>query len=152
MRISDWSSDVCSSDLAVVGDVHLAVLKRAHGARIDVDVGIELHHRDAQTARFEDGCQRCGGDALAKRGHHAAGNEDQSSHGITGSGKCHSTGLAAWRRVGVQVAGLGTRDSEKALTFARTVKLAVSRMGRAQRNPRSEEHTSEIQSIMRHPY
>src|SRR3546814_10943348 len=36
--------------------------------------------------------------------------------------------------------GLGTRDSEKALTFARTVKLAVRRMGRAQRNPSKAEH------------
>ena len=30
---------------AVVGDVHLAVLERAHRARIDVDVRVELHHR-----------------------------------------------------------------------------------------------------------
>jgi hypothetical protein len=41
----------------VVGDVHLAVLERAHRARIDVDVGVELHHRHAQAARFEDGRQ-----------------------------------------------------------------------------------------------
>ena len=30
---------------AVVGDEHLAVLERAHGARIDVDVRVELDHR-----------------------------------------------------------------------------------------------------------
>ncbi|MNM57342.1 hypothetical protein D3C81_685400 [compost metagenome] len=42
---------------AVVGDIHLTVLERAHGARIDVDVRIELHHRDLQATRFENGGQ-----------------------------------------------------------------------------------------------
>ena len=66
---------------AVVGDVDLAVLERAHGARVHVDVGVQLHHRHAQAARFEDGRERSRRDALAKRGHHAAGHEDQGSHG-----------------------------------------------------------------------
>ena len=70
---------------AVVGDVHLAVLERAHRARIDVDVGVQLHHRDLQATGFEDGRKRSRGDALAKRGHDAAGNENEGSHG-RGSG------------------------------------------------------------------
>jgi hypothetical protein len=37
----------------VIGDEHLAVLKRAHGARIDIDVGIEFLDRDREPARFE---------------------------------------------------------------------------------------------------
>ena len=36
---------------AVLGDEHLAVLKRVHGARIDVEVRVELLHRHLQTAR-----------------------------------------------------------------------------------------------------
>jgi RNA-splicing ligase RtcB len=40
---------------AVVGDEHLAVLERAHRARVDVDVGVELDHRDLEAARFENG-------------------------------------------------------------------------------------------------
>jgi hypothetical protein len=58
---------------AVVGDVHLAVLERTHGARIDVDVRIELHHRDRRPARFDaasrmenQAWERGGGDALAE--------------------------------------------------------------------------------------
>jgi len=35
---------------AVVGDVHLAVLKRRHGAGIDVDVRVEFLDRDPQPA------------------------------------------------------------------------------------------------------
>jgi hypothetical protein len=33
---------------AVVGDEHLAVLERVHRARVDVDVRVELLHRDPQ--------------------------------------------------------------------------------------------------------
>ena len=68
---------------AVRGDEHLAVLKRAHGAGIHVDVGIQLHHADLQAARLEDRTQRGGCDALAQRGNHAAGDENESSHEVT---------------------------------------------------------------------
>ena len=50
---------------AVVGDVDLAMLERRHGARIHVDVGIELHHGDLEAAGLQDGRERRGGDALA---------------------------------------------------------------------------------------
>ena len=40
---------------AVRRDEHLAVLERAHGAGIHVDVGIQLHHADLEAARLEDG-------------------------------------------------------------------------------------------------
>jgi hypothetical protein len=36
---------------AVVGDEHLAVLERAHRARVDVDVRVELDERDPEAAR-----------------------------------------------------------------------------------------------------
>jgi UDP-N-acetylglucosamine 2-epimerase (non-hydrolysing) len=61
---------------AVVGDEHLAVLERAHRARIDVDVGVELDHRDLEAAGLEDRAERGRGDALAQRGHDAAGDEN----------------------------------------------------------------------------
>ena len=65
---------------AVGGDEYLAVLKRAHGAGIHIDVGIQLHHADFEAARLEDGAEGCGGDALAQRGNDAAGDENESSH------------------------------------------------------------------------
>ena len=61
---------------AVVGDVHLAVLVRAHRARVDVDVGVELLERHAVAVVLEQACDRGGGQALAERRHHAAGDED----------------------------------------------------------------------------
>ena len=65
---------------AVGGDEHLAVLERAHGAGIHVDVGIQLHHADLEPAGLENGSQGCRRDALAQRGNHAAGDENESSH------------------------------------------------------------------------
>ena len=38
---------------AVVGDKDLAVLEGRHRSRIDVEVGVELHHVDAQAAAFQ---------------------------------------------------------------------------------------------------
>ena len=38
---------------AVVGDEDLAVLERVHRAGVDVEVGVELLHRDAQPAGLE---------------------------------------------------------------------------------------------------
>ena len=66
---------------AVVGDVDLAVLIRAHRARIDVDVGVELLQRDLVAVAFEQGADRRGGEALAERGHDAAGDEDVLGRG-----------------------------------------------------------------------
>ncbi|KAA8636912.1 hypothetical protein FZN37_004435 [Enterobacter hormaechei] len=51
---------------AVLGHKHFAVLERAHGARVDVDVGIEFEEGDFEAARLENGRERGGGDALAE--------------------------------------------------------------------------------------
>ena len=68
---------------AVVGDEHLTVLERAHGARIDVDVRVELDQADLEAAVLEDGAERRRGDALAQRGNHTAGNEHETRHEYT---------------------------------------------------------------------
>ena len=61
---------------AVVGDVDLAVLVRAHRPRIDVDVGVELLERDLVAVALQQAADRGGGQALAERRHDAAGDED----------------------------------------------------------------------------
>ena len=38
---------------AVLGDEHLTVLERVHGAGVDVEVGVELLHGDRQAPRGE---------------------------------------------------------------------------------------------------
>ncbi len=68
---------------AVIGDINLAVLKRAHRARIDVDVRIELLSGDLQPAALEQPAERCGRDALAETGYNAAGYKDILGHAST---------------------------------------------------------------------
>ena len=59
----------------VIGDVHLTVLIRRHGARIHVEIRIEFDDGDAQSARFEEETNGGGGDSLTERGGDAAGDE-----------------------------------------------------------------------------
>ena len=43
---------------AVAGDEHLTVLKRVHGARVDVDVRVELLHRDPKPTGLQQAPER----------------------------------------------------------------------------------------------
>src|SRR5690606_41367124 len=72
---------------AVAGDEHLTVLERTHGARIHVDVGIELDHGDLQPARLEDRAERGGCNALPQRRNHATCDEYETSQGKCTHGK-----------------------------------------------------------------
>ena len=66
---------------AVVGDEHLAVLGRAHGPGIDVEVGVEFAQSHGVTARLQQGAERRRSQTFAERGDHAAGDEDVPRHG-----------------------------------------------------------------------
>src|SRR3990172_437072 len=65
---------------AVVGNVYLAVLERTHGARIDVDIRVELEQRPLEAAGFENGAERGGGNPLTQRGNHATGDKNIFGH------------------------------------------------------------------------
>ena len=62
---------------AVVGHENLAVLQRAHRARIDVDIRVHLEQRHAQSARLEQRAERSRRQSLAQRRNHAAAYEDE---------------------------------------------------------------------------
>ena len=66
---------------AVVGDEHLAVLGRAHRARVDVEIGVELAQADRIAARLQERPQSRRRQTLAERGNHAAGDENIPRHG-----------------------------------------------------------------------
>ena len=66
---------------AVVGHEHLAMLKRRHRPRIDIEIGIELAKADIIAPRLEQRAERCRSKTLAERGDHAAGDEDVPRHG-----------------------------------------------------------------------
>ena len=61
---------------AVVGDEHLAVLVGAHGARVHVEIGVQLLDLDPQAALLQQTSQRGRRNALTQTGHHAAGDKN----------------------------------------------------------------------------
>src|SRR3546814_8800969 len=109
MRISDWSSDVCSSDLPVAPDHVAEFLSRARGrAECGSDVGRRLAVDEAGDRR------RRGADGRSQSGTAAAMADEllDARHGGAGAGS----------------------DSRKA---------------NGPPPSRSEEHTSELKSLMR---
>ncbi len=68
---------------AVLGDEHLAVLERAHRARVDVQVRVELLGRDGEAARLEQPAERGGHDALPQCGDDTTRDEHVPGHGVS---------------------------------------------------------------------
>ena len=74
---------------AVLGDEDLTVLERAHGARVDVDVGVKFHQRDVDPPRLQERGHGGGGYALAQGRDHAAGDKYIFGHVCpSGNGNC----------------------------------------------------------------
>ena len=69
---------------AVLGDEDLAVLERAHRARVDVQVRVELLRLHPQAARLQQPAERGGDDPLPERGDDAARDEDVLGLGFVG--------------------------------------------------------------------
>src|SRR3546814_8842228 len=116
MRISDWSSDVCSSDLRSSGDGRSDTGQRRR--RADSTDSVQLG-RTRQTVR---------------------GSVFRGPSGVRGAG-----GPARVRR-----AAAGLERSQTAATD-RVVADTTQQHAGIQRR-RSEEHTSELQSLMRQTY
>src|SRR3546814_2688151 len=117
MRISDWSSDVCSSDLQPDddhrrADVHRADVAAAAQARRRKALP-GLHALPAEGGRHRGGCDLAGGRAFRPR-------------------------LA--------------RAARRAARTGRRAQDAARRRAEARAGTRSEEHTSELQSLMRNSY
>jgi hypothetical protein len=68
---------------AVIGDEHLAMLERAHRARVDVQVGIELLRGDPEAAGLQEQPKARRGDPFAKRRDHASGHNDDLGHWLS---------------------------------------------------------------------
>src|SRR3546814_2834653 len=117
MRISDWSSDVCSSDLVLL-----------HQLRVVLD---GLGHRAEDDALL--------GQLLAERG----ADRDRVEHRVHG----HAGELGAFMQ----------RNTELVVGVEQLLRHFVERLvlralGRGVIADRSEEHTSELQSLMRNSY
>ena len=65
---------------SIVGDIDFAMLEGAHRAGVDIEVGVEFLHADAEPATFEQTTNRRRSDALSERGNDATGYEYVLSH------------------------------------------------------------------------
>ncbi len=70
---------------SIIGDKDFAVLEGAHGARVDIEIGIEFLHADAEAAAFEQTADGRGGDAFSEGRDNTTGHEDVLSHFEEGS-------------------------------------------------------------------
>src|SRR3546814_13389124 len=100
MRISDWSSDVCSSDLAVVGgevDDEVAAIARRHGK--DVGAGLADQNIVARAAVQRLGAAAAGDnvvEAVADGLATAAGHRQVRSEERRVGKECVSTCRSRW--------------------------------------------------------
>ena len=65
---------------AIVGDEDLAMLEGAHGAGVDVEIGVHRLHGDLVATGLEQGTERGRRDALAQRRDDSTSYEDELCH------------------------------------------------------------------------
>src|SRR3546814_8197898 len=163
MRISDWSSDVCSSDLLLRLhesrwiDDHQPVALAGVGLALQLLEHLSLH--EAAAAGDIVGLGRPGGELEG-----ALGAVDRDHFAGAGQRRLH--GKAAGEGVAVEHADIAREPCRPGAVVALVVEpaglLAAFQIGEEacavlfQRNRsvdvRSEEHTSELQSLMRLSY
>src|SRR3546814_5980381 len=139
MRISDWSSDVCSADLVQRGRLH----------RRDDRVGGVAFQLAAAAAQNDAPAARCGvvGDggvavaAPVAQGVAGAGRDEQRRDAVARPLLARPGARFVRHR---QVPGDGV--------LLQSQRLAKAADGVEYVDPRSEEHTSELQSLMRISY
>src|SRR3546814_5430635 len=126
MRISDWSSDVCSSDLARGLE---APRRTAEHQRAELEAGVDVGEEDFLVLEVEQGTEppRGGNAAEERRRPLVGGDPRRRQQADDAIGPRQVRGAFDEQAVDVDVAG-------------------------RQQRVRSEEHTSELQSLMRNSY
>src|SRR3546814_9563817 len=128
MRISDWSSDVCSSDLNLRDDVRSL---RGDVEKMRYDLDQQKQRDQAVEARL----QRLEGGAVAA---------PQAGYG---TGDTYTAPVAA-----APTAGYAPPAAAPTSTYSAPAAPPPTTTGTAASSNRSEEHTSELQSLMRISY
>src|SRR3546814_10784564 len=126
MRISDWSSDVCSSDLVGHGEALGVGAEQGEAVqRLDHDAAVQQHLVEARRSALDEG--------------------------RIGAGDGGEIGDLQRRILPARAAGEANAVAEQLLLELHERRSALVDQLRHP-EPRSEEHTSELQSLMRISY
>src|SRR3546814_18125489 len=100
MRISDWSSDVCSSDLHVTddGEAEAGARRRRPALAETIEHRLLQRHRDSipLVGDLDQGASAFAGDLLAHRNANGAAAMDQRSEERRVGKECVSTCRSRW--------------------------------------------------------
>src|SRR3546814_8561838 len=112
MRISDWSSDVCSSDLTDVGADIDAASERVDRAREvgDLEIGVEAA-ADFAVAAIRDHAAFDGAGRAPSRGRSRSGRRSRRGSGRGGRGRNYDEAVAGWSHI-IGAAGGQEKRSE----------------------------------------
>src|SRR3546814_1759331 len=140
MRISDWSSDVCSSDLVadtLERDVTAIMVQTGWQRSLSRGASHQVTNGDAESIGISGGVGGRGSQTAKGKAGQASGNEG----GSTASINLQTSDL-----------GVGSTDARSSIDIVNhDVRNAIANAERAA-SRRSEEHTSELQSLMRISY
>src|SRR3546814_8169324 len=143
MRISDWSSDVCSSDL-LLGDIYIMPIEGGTPTRIAEGLAFEHQPRfspDGQRIAFVS--DRAGGDNIWLM------NRDGSDKRQISKEDFRLLNQPSWSPDGQFLVAKKHFTTGRSLGTGEVWMYHVSGGAGV---PRSEEHTSELQSLMRISY
>src|SRR3546814_5338578 len=147
MRISDWSSDVCSSDLPLIEDAFAGIDRDELAA-----VGDQIAQATAAMAGFEEVQSLETRMAELFRAMSGPKQDVQPTLGFSATDALRINRqlrlLIDEGRRGIADASLGSAN----LIFLTLKLIDLQRLIAANRRDRSEEHTSELQSLMRTSY
>src|SRR3546814_6132333 len=142
MRISDWSSDVCSSDLEPGLELGHGLAIEPGGQRVDEDC--RFRGAGLGGERFEPLTEFLGQEELVAHLVFLAASHDQKLGRVSSSSPC--PWLSAWAR---WTSPCELRDRSIARL---SVAGSASSCSRPSASIRSDEHTSELQSLSRLSY
>src|SRR3546814_8419704 len=155
MRISDWSSDVCSSDLRLVGQQRLQEFEvRNRGESLAAPRDRRQHALDDDHPRHDWPARKMTGERRVRIGNDRSlllfvhvGCASSSSSSVRGSLPSALRGSCATLR-----SGRGRNAASICVASASTIAASLKPGATTSAASRSEEHTSELQSLMRISY
>src|SRR3546814_5793265 len=97
MRISDWSSDVCSSDLGIFADQAATARDQHAGAVEAIDIALDERARETRARRIERGLENRGDERALRHGGRPVRHRSRPAAHRGRAERRQGPGFAGWR-------------------------------------------------------